>query len=98
MAAGLTARDIQKALEDELGVHKNLDLIAHVGYEKLGPIQDGPETVAGGILAAAGTVVMPSGTMSSPSASTIDSSAPELCVPVRRAIHSPSFCFRVTRR
>lgn len=59
MAAGLTARDIQKALEDELGVHKNLDLVAHVSFEKLGPIQGGPETVAGAILAAAGTVVMP---------------------------------------
>ena len=59
MPAGLTAHDIQTALEDSLGVHKELSLIAHVGFELLGPVQGGPATVAGAILAAAGTVVMP---------------------------------------
>lgn len=59
MAVELTARDIQKRLEDGLGIDKQMAIIAHANMTALGEVQGGPQTVAGAILAAAGTVVMP---------------------------------------
>lgn len=63
MAEALSAHDIQKGLEEGLGVNKSTDLIAHVNMTSLGAVQGGPQAVAGAILAAAGTVVMPAFTL-----------------------------------
>lgn len=59
MPPELTNREIQKKLEDDLGVHKRLNIIAHAALTPLEPVQGGAESVAGALLAAAGTVVMP---------------------------------------
>ncbi len=59
MAGGLSARDIQRELQEGLGINKSLDLIAHVNMTSLGPVEGGPQAVVTALLAVAGTVVMP---------------------------------------
>jgi aminoglycoside 3-N-acetyltransferase len=59
MLRKLTARDIQQHLEETLGVHAGLDVIAHVNLEALGPVEGGAAAVSEAIFGAAGTVVMP---------------------------------------
>lgn len=59
MPRKLTTRDIQKYLEDGLGVTKSLNVMVHVSMGALGPVEGGAEAVAAALAEAAGTVVMP---------------------------------------
>lgn len=59
MPRELTSRYIQKKLQDELGLNKEISIIAHVHLPSLGPVRGGAETVAGAIMASVNTLVMP---------------------------------------
>lgn len=59
MPRTLTAESIQQHLEDDLGLHPGLGVIAHVSLDALGVVEGGAEAVVTAITAAAGTVVMP---------------------------------------
>lgn len=55
----VTARDIEKLLEEELGITKTADIIVHANMSSIGPVRGEEAGVAAALLAAAGTVVMP---------------------------------------
>lgn len=57
--AGLSGKDIQIRLSDDLGLNGDVNLIAHVNLGALGPVNGGVETVKDAILAAGKTVMMP---------------------------------------
>jgi len=54
----LTARQIEQALRDELGL-MGQDVIAHVDVNTLGPISGGAEALLAALLACSGTLIMP---------------------------------------
>lgn len=59
MPEQLTAREIERALREELGMDGQIDVIAHIHAAGLGPVKGGNEAALAAVLAAAGTVVMP---------------------------------------
>ncbi|NDJ54810.1 MAG: AAC(3) family N-acetyltransferase [Chloroflexi bacterium] len=55
----LDAKDIELILEDQMGLTKDVPIIAHVRYRSIGPVRGEQAAVVAALLAAADTVVMP---------------------------------------
>jgi aminoglycoside 3-N-acetyltransferase len=59
MAETLTRRYLERKLQDDLGLSREIAVLAHVDLPSLGDVEGGAETVVDALLASAGTLVMP---------------------------------------